>query len=275
MTRNVLITGGNSGIGRAMANALAQQGNRVIIASRDLAKSQEAINAIQAQDPNTSLEAMTLDLGDFADIDRFATAITRRISQLDVLILNAGLYTHGTRALPNGLEAMIGIMHFGHFRLTWQLREMVLAAGAARIVVTSSILHRIGRLRFETFDQPRKHWLAVLAYAQAKLANNLFTRELARQLAKTGTTVNCFHPGFIATGIYQELPDLLQRLGRPALTDPTQGADTGIWLASAPEAARYSGEYFVQRRPARTRAAARDMGLAAALWAESEARMTP
>lgn len=273
MTRNVLITGGNSGIGREMAAALAARGDRVIIASRDLAKSQAAASAIRETHPEARIGAMALDLGDFADIDRFAEQLVARMPVIDVLILNAGLYTHGTRSLANGLEAMIGIMHFGHFRLVQHLRDAVVAAPAGRIVITASLAHRFGRLRFETFDTPRKHWAAVFAYGQAKLANILFTRELARRLADTSVTVNCFHPGPVATGLWSELPGVIQRPLNSLLIGPAEGADTGIWLATADAARQINGEYFVKRQPARSTAAGRDMALAAALWRDSEARM--
>lgn len=273
MTRNVLITGGNSGIGQVMAAALAADGDRVIIASRDRARSQAVADAIHQTSPEAQITAMSLDLGDFADIDCFAEQCRQRLPTIDVLLLNAGLYTHGTRSLPNGLEAMIGIMHFGHFRLVQRLRSAVLAAPAGRVVVTASAAHRLGRLRFETFDQPRKHHLALLAYAQAKLANILFTRELARRLTHTSATANCFHPGAVATGIWHELPAFVRRLVGMGLIDAERGADTGLWLARAEGARLYNGEYFVDREPAATSAAARDAKLAARLWLESEARM--
>lgn len=273
MTRNVLITGGNSGIGREMAAALAAGGDHVIIASRDLAKSQAAAEGIRAEHPEAEIEAMALDLGDFSDIDRFAEQLIQRMPVIDALILNAGLYTHGTRSLPNGLEAMIGIMHFGHFRLVQHLRPAIAAAESGRIVVTASLAHRLGRIRFPTFDQPRKHKLAVQAYAQAKLANILFTRELARRMADTRVAVNCFHPGAVATGLWHELPEVVRRMLGSVLIDAAEGADTGIWLASADDAAGYRGEYFVKRQPAATSDTANDLDLAAKLWNETEARM--
>lgn len=273
MTRNVLITGGNSGIGLAMARGLAARGDHVVIASRDLARSQAAIETIRADYPEAGLEAMALDLGDFSDIDRFAEQLTARLPVIDVLMLNAGLLTRGIRTLPSGLEAMIGIMHFGHFRLTARLRAAVEAAPAGRIVVTASGAHRIGRLRFETFEEPRRHWFALQAYGQAKLANILFTRELARRLDGTAVTANCFHPGGVATGLWRDLPRVLQALLGMGLIDAETGADTGLWLACDDEARAYNGGYFVKRKPGRLSAAARDDALARALWTESEARM--
>lgn len=274
MARQVLITGGNSGIGKVMAETLAVQGDHVIIASRDLARSQAVATAIQTAHPNARIEAMALDLARFDDVDRFAQELRRRMPVIDVLILNAGLYTHGTRQLDNGFEAMIGIMHFGHFRLTHALLDSVRAADAGRIVVTSSMLHRIGRIREDTFRNPQAHRMALLAYSQAKLANILFTRELARRLADARVTANCFHPGPIATGIWAELPRPLQRIIDLGLITPERGADTGIWLASAEEAGDHSGEYFVKRKVVATSAAGRDIQRARRLWEYSTDVMT-
>lgn len=273
MTRRVLITGGNSGIGYEMAAALAADGDHVVIASRDLAKSQAAADAIRKAHREVVIEARALDLGDIADVDRFAARLIEQWPTLDVLMPNAGLLTHGTRSLANGLEAMIGVMHFGHFRLTERLLPALKAADAARIVVTASAAHRMGRLRFDTFDRPNAHWLAIRAYGQAKLANILFTRELARRLSDTSVTANCFHPGAVATGIWAELPGPLRTLLGRTLIDSARGADTGLWLARDPAARQYNGEYFVARQPTRTTAAARDMARAAELWAETERRL--
>lgn len=273
MRRVILITGGNSGIGYEMAKALAAGGDRVIIASRDLARSQAAAETIRRAHADAEIEAMALDLGDLADVDRFAERLCQQYPVLDALLLNAGLYTHGTRALPNGLEAMIGVMHFGHFRLVAGLRKPLAAAEAARVVVTSSVAHRIGRIRFERFDRPNAHRLALSAYAQAKLANLLFTRELARRLADTSVTVNAFHPGAIATNIWGELPAPIRILCDRVMTNSRQGADTGVWLARDPAARAYNGQYFVNRKPATMSRAARSDALAERLWQETERRL--
>ncbi|RJS93274.1 SDR family NAD(P)-dependent oxidoreductase [Salinisphaera sp. Q1T1-3] len=273
MARHILITGGNSGIGREMAATLAADGDQVIIASRDLARSQAAAETIRQAHGDVAIQAMALDLGDLDDVDRFAARIREQIPALDVLILNAGLYTHGTRALDNGLETMIGVMHFGHFRLTQQLQSCLASAENARVVVTSSVAHKIGRIRPATFDQPNRHWMALQAYAQAKLANLLFTRELARRVGDSGITANCFHPGAVATGIWAELPRPVRKLLGNTFIDSKRGADTGIWLARAPEAAAFQGEYVVDRQPVASSRAGADMALAARLWQETERRL--
>lgn len=273
MSRNILITGGNSGIGLEMARALAGQGDRVIIASRDQAKSQAAVQEIKAGQPAAQVEAMALDLGDFADIDRFAGELLATMPVIDVLILNAGLYTNGLRKLKSGFESMIGIMHFGHFRLVQRLLDAVKAAPQGRIVVTSSVAHNAGKIDEASFRDPSRHKLSFRAYGQAKLANLLFTRELARRLAGTKVTVNAFHPGGVATGIWAELPGPLAAIIRLFLISSAKGADTAIWLATAPEMAGVSGDYFVKRKPAATSAAGRDAALAARLWDYSEKAM--
>lgn len=273
MARNILITGGNSGIGKEMARALAADGDRVIIASSDLDKSRHVADEISPEDGKPPVEAMQLDLADGAAIDRFAADLLERMPVIDVLILNAGLYTHGPRTLPNGLETMIGIMHFGHFRLVQRLRAAVVAAPQGRIVVTSSQAHRIGRIKPKSFEDPSARTISLQGYAQAKLANILFTRELARALADTPVTVNTFHPGSVATGIWQELPYTLQRFFGSFLVDCVTGADTALWLARSAEARQYNGEYFYKRKPAKISKAAKDDTLAAWLWQDSEDRM--
>lgn len=273
MSKNVFITGGNSGIGKEMARALAAQDHNVIIASRDLAKSQAVADEIRAGHSQAQIDAMALDLSDFDAIDRFAEDLLTRMPVIDVLILNAGLYTNVTRRLDNGLEAMIGIMHFGHFRLTNKLLDAVKAAGQGRIVVTSSMIHKVGKINEASFHDPSQHRLSISGYAQAKLANLLFTRELARRLKDTQVKVNAFHPGAVATGIWKELPGPLRKVIGLFLVTSKQGADTAVWLATAPEAADYSGEYFIKRKIAASSAAGRDMDKAAWLWQYSEQRI--
>lgn len=273
MHKNILITGGNSGIGLEMARALAAQGDRVIIASRDQGKSQAAVQDIKAQNPAAQVETMPLDLGDFDDIDRFAGELLARMPVIDVLMLNSGLYTHQRRKLKNGLEAMIGIMHFGHFRLSQRLLDAVKAAAQGRIVVTSSAGHLQGKIDEASFTDPSRHKLSFLGYAQAKLANLLFTRELAKRLAGTRVTVNAFHPGAVLTGIWAELPKPLAAIIKLFLISSAKGADTAVWLATAPELAGTTGEYFVKRKKAKTSPSSQDPALASWLWAYSEKAM--
>ena len=274
MTRNVLITGGNSGIGYEMALALAAQGDRVIIAARSEHKSQEAIARIKAAQPAAAVEALSLDLADFANVDRFAKTLLATMPVIDVLILNAGLYTMKLSKLASGYESMIGIMHFGHFRLAQHLLGAVKAAKQGRVIVTSSMIHRLGKIDEASFTDPTRHISGLHAYGQAKLANLLFTRELARRLKNTAVTVNAFHPGAVATDIYRQVPRFLQPLIRLTMLTPAQGADTAVWMATAPEFADISGEYFISRKRKDGSARSQDVELARKLWQMSEQRMT-
>jgi NAD(P)-dependent dehydrogenase (short-subunit alcohol dehydrogenase family) len=172
--------------------------------------------------------------------------------------------------LPSGYEAMIGVMHFGHFRLLQRILDAVKAAPQGRIVVTSSLMHKFGKIDPASFKDPSRHRFGFQAYGQAKLANLLFTRELARRLAGTRVTVNAFHPGAVATGIYRETPSLLRRVGLAFMLSPKKGADTAIWLATAPVAEKFNGEYFVKRKIAASTAGSRDPALAQQLWELSE-----
>lgn len=270
MRKNILITGGNSGIGREMTRTLAGRGHRVIIASRDQQRSLDAIREMVQFDMTADIEAMPLDLASLADIRRFADELLERMPRIDVLILNAGLYTHGLRRLDNGLEAMIGVMHFGHFLLTRLLLDGLRGSAAARVVVTSSVAHRLGSIQPASFRQPERLRLALRGYAQAKLANLLFARELSERLWDDGITVNAFHPGAVSTGIWQEMPNSLMRVIQLALITVEEGADTGIWLADSPEVKGISGKYFVERRETRSSRRGRDWQLASELWQVTE-----
>lgn len=273
MARNVLITGGNSGIGYEMALALAKQGDRVIIAARSESKSQEAISKIKAAVPGAQIDSLPLDLADFGNIDNFATRLLAVMPVIDVLILNAGLYTLKLGQLANGYESMMGIMHFGHFRLARHLLDAVKSATQGRIVVTSSMIHNLGTINEASFTNPALHKTGLHAYGQAKLANLLFTRDLARRLKNTKVTVNAFHPGAVATDIYRQVPGFLQPLIRLTMLTPAQGADTAVWLATAPEMGSVSGEYFIGRKLKKGSKLSRDANLAKHLWQISEAAM--
>lgn len=273
MTRNVLITGGNSGIGYEMALALAGQGDHVIIAARNQSKSQSAVEQIKTQHASAKVESLPLDLGDFGDVDRFAAAALKKMPVIDVLILNAGLYTMKLHTLANGYEAMMGIMHFGHFRLAQHLLDAVKASAQGRVVVTSSMIHKLGKIDEASFTDPKRHLSGLHAYGQAKLANLLFTRELSKRLKNTKVTINAFHPGAVATGIYRQLPGFMQPLIRASMVTPAQGADTAVWLATDPSLTNVSGEYFISRKKKAGSKTSQDAALASKLWSLSEAAM--
>lgn len=265
MNGNVLITGASGGIGLEMARGLVAAGNRVTITGRGQAKLEAATSEIGG-----GAEGVVLDLADFDAVRAFAADLGERLGHIDILILNAGLYTWRMHRLPNGFEAMFGVMHLGHFLLTTQLIDALLAGTAPRVVVTSSVAHKTGRIDFASFTDPSRHRIGFSGYAQAKLANLLFTRELARRYGPRGLIANAFHPGAVGTGIWRELPPPLPWLAQKFMVTPAQGADTGLWLAQSEEAAALNGEYCVGRKISASSRAGNDPDLARRLWQASE-----
>jgi NAD(P)-dependent dehydrogenase (short-subunit alcohol dehydrogenase family) len=269
----VIVTGGNVGIGRATAQGLAAMGARVVLTSRDLERGRAVASEI-ARETGADVRALRLDLASFASIRAFAAEILEAEPRIDVLVANAGLILSDRRTTSEGFEATFGVNHLGHFLLTELLLDRIVESAPARIVVVSSRAHRRARgIDFGDLQRTGRY-VAWKVYAESKLANLLFVRALAARL-EDRVTVNACHPGVVATGFAgggdaRGLTALFFRLARPLLRTPEQGAETVIWLASAPELAGVSGRYFVDRREVVPSRAARDDGLAARLWDESE-----
>lgn len=265
-----LITGGSSGIGLEMARQILRRGHEIGITGRDVGKAETAADALRAQIPGARIHVVAMDLANFDAIDAAAPQILKALPRLSAVLLNAGAFTRKLHLLDNGLEAMIGGMHFGHFRLMQHLLPRLYAANSAQVVVTTSVMHWLGRVREGSFFDPSRHLSAAQAYGQAKLANLLYARTLARRSANTGLRVNAFHPGAVATGIWRELPGPARRLVDRTMITPEKGADTGSWLAlDAP--AGHNGDYFVRRGVARSSPASRNAALGEWLWERSEA----
>ena len=267
--KTVLITGGNSGIGRATAQALAAQGFRVFIAARDMRKSEQALAEITTAVPGAQVMALKLDLADLDQVRTFAADFRQRVPVLDVLLLNAGLFPTHKQLTAQGVEMQFGVNHLGHFLLTNLLLDTVKAAPQGRIVVVSSIMHWLGRIDFGSF-LGEKRYSAVRAYGQSKLANVLFAQELSRRLAGTGVTVNALHPGGVDTGIARDLPAFVQKIYSMTTVSAEKGAESSIFLASAPEAEALNGKFIRNCRPMRVSPAA-TAATARKLWDASEA----
>lgn len=267
----ILITGGSSGIGLEMARQILRRGHEIAITGRDTGKAEAAAHKLRETVASARVAVIGLDLGDFDAIDATAPDIHEALPKLSGVLLNAGAFTRQLRLLDNGLEAMIGSMHFGHFRLMQHLLPRLEQAQSARVVVTASAMHWLGRIREESFFDPSRHLHAAQAYGQAKLANLLYARALARRYADTGLRVNAFHPGAVATGIWRELPGPARRVVERVLTPPEKGADTGSWLALEDAGVRHNGDYFVRRSVARSSPASRNATLGEWLWERSEA----
>jgi NAD(P)-dependent dehydrogenase (short-subunit alcohol dehydrogenase family) len=206
-----------------------------------------------------------------ADVRRVADEITARHPKIHVLINNAGVLQQHREENTEGREITWAINHLGPFLLTNLLLDAIKAAAPARIITVSSIAHRRGQINFEDLES-RKSFGMWPVYSQSKLANILFTRELAKRLEGTGVTANTLHPGIIATQLFNRLPmmGLLHPLIRLLISTPKQGAQTSIYLASSPQVDGVTGKYFAKSTPTPTTASARDMDVAARLWSVSE-----
>src|SRR5574337_1009265 len=218
------------------------------------------------------LRAHLADLASMAQTLRAGRAIAASEPRVDVLVNNAGAMFSERRLTPEGLERTFALNHMAYFVLTEALREKLIASAPARVVSTSSAAHFSARLDFDDL-QLERGYSGYEAYGRSKLANILFTRELARRLAGTGVTANAFHPGFVASRFGNDAGGFAGRLlpiFKLAAISPERGADTLVYLASSPEAAGVTGEYFDKRKITAPSAAARDASAAKRLWEASE-----
>lgn len=276
--KTVLITGGNSGVGRHTAIGLARMGARVVFTSRNLRKGDVARAEIREAANTKLVDYMELDLASFASIEKFAKQFLAKYDRLDVLVLNAGLMLDRRSSTPEGFETTFATNHLGHFLLTQLLRERVLASAPARIVVVSSDAHKGARGGLDFDDlMCERSYAAFKTYARSKLANILFTNVLAQQLEGTGVTVNAAHPGAVRSGFAASddmkgpLARVVMTIARPFMLSPERGAQTSIYLASSPEVEGKTGGYYSRSKLAQTSAAAQDRDAAQRLWQVSEA----
>lgn len=271
-----LVTGATSGIGRVTAGALAARGATVVITGRTPAKAQEAVAQITGETGNDSIHYLLADFVDLQQVEEMAAAFKERYNRLDVLVNNAGTYFN-RRHIKDGIEMTFLVNHLAPFLLTNLLLEVLKASAPARIITVSSDAHKYDQMNFDDLSFKRGYF-GMRAYARSKLANILFTYELARRLSGTGVTANVVHPGQVATNIWRTNfgifgPLLKWLIGLSALT-PEEGADTVIYLASSPEVEGVSGKYFVKRQAVPSSPLSYDEGVARRLWEVSKA-LTP
>lgn len=271
--KHVLLTGGTEGIGKAAAAALAALGPTLVLVGRNPEKTERVAAELRERTGNPAVETILADLSLRAGVRAVVDAYHTRHDRLDVLINNAGAIFLDHALTADGIERTFALDHLSYFSLTLGLLDLLRGTPGARVVSTASGAHRGGRLILDTVLTRPDGSAGFAAYGDAKLANILFTRELARRLADTGQVANCFHPGWVSTGFGLNNAGLLGwAIGwsAPLLArTPEQGADTLIWLASAPEAGGSTGEYFKDRRPTSRSALARNDVLAAELWERS------
>jgi NAD(P)-dependent dehydrogenase (short-subunit alcohol dehydrogenase family) len=267
-----VITGATSGIGRVAAMRLAQMGARLVLVARDPARTEATLARLRAIAPTAAHRVHHADLSRIAEMKRVAAEIAAAEPRIDLLVNNAGALFGARRLTKDGLERSFAVNHMAYFVLTHGLGERLLAAAPARVVNTTSTMHRVAWLDFDDLQYARLY-NGVLAYARSKLCNVLFTRELARRWAGTGVTVNCFHPGFTRTRFGNQAGFFwapLMFIGKAFAIPPAWGAKTLIHLATAPEAADVTGGYFVRCRLTQPGRAAQDEDMARRLWDASE-----
>jgi retinol dehydrogenase 14 len=266
--RTCVLTGATSGIGRETAVALAGLGARLALVCRDRGRGEEAAAEIAARTGNRDVVLHLADLSAQRDVRRVAAEILAAHAQIHVLVNNAGVVNLRRTLTEDGLETVFATNHLAYFHLTLLLLDRLRASAPARIVNVASDAHRWGRLDLDDLGNARRY-RAMQVYGQSKLANILFTYELARRLAGSGVTCNCLHPGAVGTRLGHNngmIARALARLLVPFFRTPAQGAATSIWLASSPEAEGVSGQYFVDRRPRRSSDASYDETTARRLW---------
>ncbi len=267
--RTVLITGGTSGIGRATAIGLAGMGARVGITCRDIARTRAAAADIAAASGNPAVDPFPADMSSQAEVRRLASAVLAAYPRLDVLVNNVGGFWATRRVTADGLEHTFAVNHLAPFLLTDLLLGRLKASAPARIVTVSSAAQGMGKINFDDLQGERRY-SGQQAYNQSKLANVLFTYELARRLDGTGVTATAVHPGVVRTGFAAEDPPPMWKIFLPLvrlfLKTPEKGAATSIYLASAAEVEGVTGKYFADSKPKTSSPASYDTAAAARLW---------
>jgi NAD(P)-dependent dehydrogenase (short-subunit alcohol dehydrogenase family) len=274
--RTCLVTGATTGIGLATAVGLARSGARVILGARTRERGEAARRRVAAATGSDRLEVVVADLSAQAEVRRLAEEVAATHAALDVLVNNAGMVFSERGETTDGIERTWALNHLAPFLLTNLLTDLLVAGAPARVVTVSSNAHTRAHLDLDDPQFARRRYRAFAVYGQSKLANILFTVELARRLQGRGVTANCLHPGFVRSEFGTRTHGWL-RLGigiaRPFGLTPEQGARTSIYLATSPEVADVTGRYFVNCRPAQPRPQATDPEMARRLWEVSE-RMT-
>jgi retinol dehydrogenase-14 len=270
--KTVLITGGTSGIGKAAAVALAAMGAYVVVVGRNPERGEAALEEIKARSHSESVELMLADLSVQAELGRLAGEFQERHDRLDVLANNAGLVQSRRTETAEGIETTLATNHLAPFLLTNLLIARLKESAPSRVITVSSEAQRWGKMDFEDVQSTRKY-RGFPVYGMTKLANIMFTYELAERLKGTGVTANCLHPGPVGTNFGKNNAGpmaLFFRLGKPFMRSPEQGADTLVWLAVSPEVEGVSGKYFSDRKEIEAKEVAHDPAARRTLWTISE-----
>ncbi len=272
--KTVLITGGTNGIGKVTAQELAKMGAEVVIIGRSAEKTKATVATIKEQSGNNAVGSIVADLSSLAEVRRAAAEFKAQHQRLDVLVNNAGAVFASRQETVDGYELTFALNHLAYFLLTNLLLDTLKASAPARIVNVSSDAHRGAKLNFDDLQHTRSYGMGGFGvYSDSKLANILFTYELARRLEGTGVTANALHPGFVATGFGRNNKGLMNLImgviTRFALSEQ-QGAQTSIYLASSPEVEGVSGQYFEESKAVQSSPESYDEAAQKRLWQISE-----
>jgi NAD(P)-dependent dehydrogenase (short-subunit alcohol dehydrogenase family) len=259
-----LITGGTSGIGQQTALALARQGARVVITYRDKGKAIETGNNIVAK-TGAVIDIFYCELSDFASIRKFAAEFISKYERLDVLINNAGIWETPRKLSADGIELNFAVNHLAPFLLTNLLLNMLRNSAPARIIIVSSNAHKNTDIRFDDIEM-RDKFNGFMAYSQSKLANVLFSIHLAEMLKQEDVTVNCVHPGVVATKIFDNIGKMAASMARVFMISPQKGAETTVYLATSDEVSNITGKYFDKKKVVISSPASQDIEAAKKLW---------
>lgn len=270
--KTVLVTGATGGIGKVTAEGLACQGYRVLLTSRDPSKGKRVVEELKAQSGNDALELFVGDLSDMSEVRRIALEVRELYPKLDVLVNNAGGLFNQRQTTLDGFETTFAFNHLAYFLLTNLLLPSLKAAGNARVVTVASDGNRFARMRWDDLQFSTRYsgWFA---YGQSKLMNVLFANALARRLKDTDVTSNSLHPGVVDTGFGKTSAGLNRLVGRAAnlfAITPEKGAENSLYLATSPEVAGVTGQYFDKKKPARANRVAYDEDAQERLWELSE-----
>jgi NAD(P)-dependent dehydrogenase (short-subunit alcohol dehydrogenase family) len=275
--RTVLVTGGTAGIGKATALGLAAMGAHLAITGRDRGRAEDAAREIRAAGGG-NVDVFVADLSSQPEVRRLADEVLQRLPRIDALVNNAGGYWNTRHITADGLERTFAVNHLAPFLLTSLLLGRLKHSAPARVVTVSSNMQAIGRIDFDDL-QGERSYSGARAYNQSKLANVLFTYELARRLEATSVTANALHPGVVRTSFGAEDPSGVQRLFtpfmRPFMKTPAQGAATSVHLAAAPALEQMTGRYFANSKPKRSSQRSYDNAAAARLWHVSTDLVNP
>jgi NAD(P)-dependent dehydrogenase (short-subunit alcohol dehydrogenase family) len=270
-----LVTGASSGIGKATALGLAGMGATVVMVCRDATIGEAALSEIKQKTGNNSIDLLVDDLSSQKQIHRLADEYRSKYQHLHVLINNAGVYYTKRHVTIDGLETMFAVNYLARFLLTNLLLDIIKSSAPARIINVAGAYHARGRIDLDDL-QGEKDFDGQRANHQSKLADVLFTYELAHRLEGTSVTVNCLHPGMVATNLIDKDKDFpvffkyLYKLSKPLMKSPAKGAQTSIYLASSAEVERITGQYFVNKKIAESSPESHDAQLALRLWEVSE-----